>query len=190
MEKTTLLNNGKIINHIGHFGRTQIQKCLLLLLRHILALNWVCLALSMVHFLWEKHCSSDFFLLLFLLYFMCGNCTTYRCIDNRIEWKCFSISFRCFPFSFFFHFSLTFLSFTSLFFSFLFIPKSNQNTYICSQSGCWHWSDGSIEIDTQYVRISCLPYRMYISYKKRSKSSGVVIVMAGHERGCMTSKNN
>lgn len=119
MEKTTLLNNGKIINHIGHFGRTQIQKCLLLLLRHILALNWVCLALSMVHFLWEKHCSSDFFLLLFLLYFMCGNCTTYRCIDNRIEWKCFSISFRCFPFSFFSIFpSLFFLShhFSSLFF--------------------------------------------------------------------------
>lgn len=107
------------------------------------------------------------------------------CIDNRIEWKCFSISFRCFPFSFssFIFSSFTFLSFTSLFFSSLFfIPKSNQNTYICSQSGCWHWSDGSIEIDTQYVRISCLPYRMYISYKKRSKSSGVVIVKAMGKR--------
>lgn len=124
-KKTTLLNNGKIINHIGHFGRTQIQKCLLLLLRHILALNWVCLALSMVHFLWEKHCSSDFFLLLFLLYFMCGNCTTYRCIDNRIEWKCFSISFRCFPFSFFFLIfpSLFFLSHHITFLLFSFYPQ-------------------------------------------------------------------
>lgn len=123
MEKTTLLNNGKIINHIRHFGRTQIQKCLLLLLRNILALNWVCLALSMVHFLWEKHCSSDFFFFSFFFTLCVGIARPTDVSITESNENAFPLAFGAFHFRSFFSFFPYFSFFHITFLLFSFYPQ-------------------------------------------------------------------
>lgn len=116
--------------------------------------------IDIVHFQWENNIGIWVFFFSSPFDFMRGNCKIFGCIDNKSNKNAFPLAFGVLVFIlFFFHF----LS-HNFFYFFICAPIQSERIYSRFARKVAVSTDGmgSIEIDTQNVRILCFSYRMYM----------------------------